>query len=133
MVTKMRILLVDDDPEIVRGLAIRLRARGYEVIAASDGQAGLSAAREHQPDAILLDLRMPVLDGLAMLDALRKSDSIADIPVIVLSANIAPEARSEALARGARYHLNKPYDAETVIGALESVLAPPCTADSDSN
>lgn len=119
---KRRVLLVEDDREIVRGLSIRLNAAGYEVVTAHDGQAGLEAAVEFRPDAMLLDIRMPVMDGLTVLAELRKHEETKDLPVIVLSANVVEKAKRASLDLGARYFIEKPYDAKTVIEALQSAL-----------
>lgn len=118
----LKILIVDDDREIARGMSIRLRAAGYEVLTANDGQQGLAAALEHKPSAIILDIRMPVMDGLTMLAKLREDDRLAATPVIVLSANVAEHSRERALALGARYFLEKPYSKETLLAAIQSVL-----------
>jgi CheY-like chemotaxis protein len=83
---KKLILVVDDDPDICTSLESIFVADGYRVAIARDGQEGLDQAREKQPDVILLDIMMPVLDGYGFLDAQRADPSISDIPVIVLSA-----------------------------------------------
>lgn len=119
---KQRILVVDDDREIVRGLCIRLKAAGYEVMTAHDGLAGLEAATELRPDAMLLDIRMPVMDGLAVLAKLRTREETKNLPVIVLSANVAEKAKSRSLNLGARHFVEKPYDAKTIVEALQSAL-----------
>ena len=122
MEKKRRILIVDDDREIVRGLGIRLKAAGYEVMTAHDGLAGLESAFEFRPDAMLLDIRMPVMDGLAVLSQLRTNPETMDLPVIVLSANVAEKAKCQSLDLGARHFVGKPYVAATIIKALGSIL-----------
>lgn len=122
MTGRHRILLVDDDREIVRGLGIRLTAAGYEVATAHDGKSGLEAAIALRPDAMLLDIRMPVMDGLAVLSALAARPETRDIPVIVLSANVAETAKCRSLDLGARHFVQKPYVGRTVIDALRAVL-----------
>ena len=117
-----QLLIVDDDHEIARSLALRLRAAGYEVLTAFDGQAGLNAAIEHRPDAIVLDIRMPVMDGLEVLARLRERINTRYIPVVVISANVVEQTRASALDLGARCFLEKPYQAGTLIAAVESVL-----------
>ncbi|MGD8454701.1 MAG: response regulator [Phycisphaerae bacterium] len=123
MSEKRRVLLVDDDREIVRGVGIRLRAAGYEVYTAFDGQAGLQAAQEHLPDAIVLDVRMPVMDGLTMLGKLRACPQTQAIPVVILSASAVAQGKSHALEQGARFFLEKPYDPKSLIEAVESAIA----------
>jgi DNA-binding response OmpR family regulator len=122
-----RVLIVDDDGEIVRGLTIRMRAAGYEVLTAWDGQAGLTAAVENRPDAIILDIRMPVMDGLEVLAKLREQTVTKSIPVVVISANAVERTRAKALDLGARCFLVKPYQAGTLIAAVKSVLKDPIT------
>lgn len=130
MRTKPRILLVDDDREIALGLSIRLTAAGYDVLMAHDGRAGLDAALESRPDAMLLDIRMPVMDGLAVLAELQRHSETKEIPVIVLSANVAEKAKCRSLDLGARYFISKPYVANTVLEALRAALANDCTISS---
>ncbi|TWT40465.1 Response regulator ArlR [Phycisphaerae bacterium RAS1] len=122
MPEKKRILLVDDDRDIARGVAIRLRAEGFDVTVTYDGEEGLSAALEAAPDAIVLDMRMPVVDGLTVLRKLREHPETIDIPVVVLSASVVEKGRVEALNLGARYFLEKPFDAPRLIDAIRAVL-----------
>lgn len=134
MTGKPRILLVDDDREIALGLSIRLGAAGYEVKTAHDGRAGLDMAMAFRPDAMLLDIRMPIMDGLAVLAELRTHAETKEIPVIVLSANVAEKAKCQSLDLGARHFVGKPYVAAAIIKALRSILgdAPgenPCAHD----
>ena len=117
---KPHVLLIDDDREILRGLSIRLRAAGYAISVAHGGETGLAAAGEIRPDVILLDLRMPVMDGFAVLSRLREQDRTKAIPVVVLSANTAEKARRRALDLGVQYFLEKPYDPKTLIQALRT-------------
>jgi DNA-binding response OmpR family regulator len=119
-----RILVVDDDRDIVSGLSVRLEAAGYEVHSAFDGASGYDAALATQPDAMILDVRMPVMDGLSMLAKLRELPEMRTTPVIVLSASLSDHQM--ALDMGARYFLDKPCDSRTLLTALHSVstLAP---------
>ncbi|HZZ27363.1 MAG TPA: response regulator [Pirellulales bacterium] len=118
-----KLLLVDDDRDIVRGLSVRLRATGYEVTTAHDGASGYEAALKTRPDAMILDMRMPGMNGLAVLSQLRQRPETRDIPVIVLSASLRDQQL--ALEMGARYFLDKPCDPQTLLTALHSVAAPP--------
>ncbi len=115
-----RVLLVDDDRTIIQALAVRLRALGYDVLTAFDGNSGLALALREQPDAVVLDIRMPGLDGLTVLDRLRDHSATRDLPVIMLSASIVNE--HEALDRGASFFLQKPYDAAALIAALQAAI-----------
>lgn len=115
-----RVLLVDDDRDIVVGTRMRLRVRGYETIEAFDGQEALEAAAEHQPDVILMDIRMPRMDGLTALAHLGRNPETQHIPVIVLSASMVDQ--KAALEGGARFFLSKPYQSGQLMSALDAVF-----------
>ena len=125
MADKRRILLVDDDREIVRGVSVRLRAAGYDIVTASNGQAGLAAAQAEPPDAIIVDLRMPIMDGFTLMTRLRECPETAAIPIIVLSANAVEKARRQALELGAAFFLEKPYEPAKLIAAVDAVVKEP--------
>jgi CheY-like chemotaxis protein len=117
---KRRILLVDDDRAIVEALRIRLSLFGYEVHSAHDGSQGLSAAALHRPDVILLDVRMPVMDGLTMLARLRENPATRNIPVVMVSAS--HDDRKRALELGAYFFVEKPYDPNVLKLTIASIL-----------
>ena len=122
MSNRPRILIVDDDRDIVRALCIRLNAAGFDVDTAHDGLAGVAAAKSGKPDAIILDIRMPGMDGLTALSRLREQKSTRHIPTIILTANVVETVRSKALGLGAYCFLKKPCDPgdllKTVRGAI---------------
>jgi DNA-binding response OmpR family regulator len=117
-----RILVVDDERPIAQALAIRLRAGGYEVQCAFDGLSGVAAAVAWRPQAILLDIRMPDIDGFEVHRRLRAHPDLAGTPVIYLSANVQESARQAALAAGAQAFLTKPYESRDVLAAIRSAL-----------
>jgi two-component system KDP operon response regulator KdpE len=80
-----KILLVDDDPDLLRALRLRLRANNYEVATASDGYSAIASAQKERPSLIILDLGLPVGDGFVVLDRLQNIDALSGVPVIVLS------------------------------------------------
>ena len=121
MRSAQRVLVVDDDREIVQALSVRLRAMGHEPLAAYDGESGLALAIETIPDAIVLDMRMPAMDGLKVLAGLRAGDATRDIPVIVLSASLVD--RATAVDQGAFCFIEKPYDAKVLAAALNQALS----------
>ena len=88
------VLVVDDDPEVITCLGVRLQLAGYEMLDACDGEKGLAAIVEHRPDAVVLDVRMPKMDGIEMLRAVRSNELIQHTPVVVLSANIREQQRA---------------------------------------
>lgn len=118
-----RILIVDDDAGIAAALAIRLRASGFDTVTAADGEAGVAAARAHAPAVVLLDIRMPKLDGFGVCRALRRDPATAGTPVIFLSANVEEAARQQAIDSGGTAFLAKPYAHQDVIETIQRVLA----------
>jgi CheY-like chemotaxis protein len=115
-----RILIIDDNHEIVRATSLRLNVAGYETLAAYDGEQGIDAAVANQPDAIVLDVRMPVKDGLTALLELKCREETRDIPVVMLSASVVDQ--QAALDCGARYFVRKPHDGSQLIAALNTVI-----------
>lgn len=115
-------LVVEDDDDVRQGLALQLQARGLVVSTATDGVSALSAARRILPDAIVLDLGLPVGDGFKVLERLRAIDELADIKVVVLSGQDPGVARERALAAGATAFLSKPADARELLAAAGVTL-----------
>lgn len=120
-----RILIIDDEWTIALALSARLKAHGFETHTAPDGISGLLAARDLVPDAIILDLRMPDIDGLEDHRRLRDNDELSHIPVIFLTANIADSVRQQAMVSGAAGFYSKPYQAEEILEALHNAIHAP--------
>jgi DNA-binding response OmpR family regulator len=116
------ILIVDDDRAIAQLVAMRMSAAGYKALTASDSLTGLEAAKLHRPDLILLDIRMPEMDGFEFHRRLKEVPELARTPVIFISANSQESARRQALVSGARYYLTKPYEPNDLVGAVRTVL-----------
>jgi len=116
------ILIVDDDPDVRLGLHIRLKANHYNVIFAADGMASIAEARKHTPDLIILDLGLPAGDGFSVLERLKANDSLALIPVIILSARNLNPNMARALKAGAKAFLQKPVDNVQLLSAIRQVL-----------
>lgn len=114
------VLIVDDEPGITAALMTRLEAAGYEVFHAINGLAGVEAAELHRPDVIVLDIRMPDIDGYEVCTRLKQKPELCRIPVVFLSANVQDSARRRALDVGGASFLSKPYEAADVIAAIES-------------
>jgi two-component system KDP operon response regulator KdpE len=121
------VLVVDDDPAIVRTLAINLRARDYAVQVAHDGRTALQVLTEEPPDLVLLDLGLPDLDGVGVLRRLR---AFSALPVIVLSARHSSDDKVEALDLGANDYVTKPFGVEELMARVRAALrqAPAGTA-----
>lgn len=120
---KPRILIVDDDRQIAQGLDLRFRAAGFETSMAHDGGAGLILARDWLPDVMILDLRMPVIDGMGVLAALAAGEATKSIPVVVLSASVVDQAKCKTLDLGARCFMEKPFDAKQLLSTVGQILA----------
>jgi DNA-binding response OmpR family regulator len=116
------ILIVDDDPDARLGLNIRLKASHYNVIFAADGMASIAEARKHMPELIILDLGLPAGDGFSVMERLKANDTLALIPVIVISARDSNANRERALKAGAKAFLQKPVDNATLLAAIRKAL-----------
>jgi DNA-binding response OmpR family regulator len=116
------VLIIDDERFIAQALTLRLQAAGYDVRWSPDGAAGIAAAAEWRPHAIVLDIRMPGMDGYEVNRRLRARAELGTIPVIFLSANVQESARQGALAAGAHAFLTKPYEARDVLATIRSAL-----------
>jgi DNA-binding response OmpR family regulator len=114
-----KILVVDDDSTLVKLIAMALEVNGYASATAGDGEKGLKLARDESPDLILLDIMMPVMDGLTMLEELRKT---SDVPVIIISAYGNSERVDKARELGVECFVNKPFGFEALIDMVELVL-----------
>tara|TARA_R110000744_G_scaffold220188_1_gene339031 strand:- start:1578 stop:1952 length:375 start_codon:yes stop_codon:yes gene_type:complete len=117
-----KILVIDDEWAISKALCVRLSRCGFEMSSASNGPSGLKIAAEFFPDAILLDLRMPDMDGFEVFRRLRSDDQLKHIPVIFLSANVQDTAKQEAKAMGAAGFYSKPYQNEQLVSALNEAI-----------
>lgn len=120
------VLIIDDDPEVVCGVSLRLEAAGYELLSAVDAEAGIDAAVTNQPDVILLDVRLPTRDGLYVLSALKHRPETQHIPIIMLSASVVDQ--QAALDAGARFFIKKPYSGDVLLQAVRTALTAQETA-----
>jgi two-component system, OmpR family, KDP operon response regulator KdpE len=114
-----RILVVDDDPRIRKTLEINLRARGYEVDLAGSGEQALQLAARHHPDAVILDLGLPTMDGLDVVRGLR---GWSPVPIVVLSGRGSEAAKVEALDLGADDYLTKPFGMDELFARLRAAV-----------
>ncbi|GAA4209296.1 response regulator [Actinocatenispora rupis] len=124
-----RILVVDDDRQLLRALRINLATRGYEVATAVDGTSGLAAAADAPPDLVVLDLGLPDLDGVDVVAGLR---AWLTAPILVLSARDSERAKIDALDAGADDYVTKPFGMGELLARLRAALrrAAPAAADS---
>jgi two-component system KDP operon response regulator KdpE len=112
-----RVLVVDDEPQILRGLGTNLRARGYEVETAGDGEQALEVAARERPDVVILDLGLPGIDGVDVIRGLR---AWTQIPIIVLSARDQERDKVEALDAGADDYVSKPFGMDELLARLRA-------------
>lgn len=123
---KAKVLIVDDEPDIRRIAKLGLaRVGGMEVVEATGGAEALALAREHQPDAILLDVMMPGLDGPTTLARLREDAATAGVPVVFLTAKAIAAEVDRLRSLGAAGVLTKPFDPMTLAQELRAVLGRP--------
>jgi two-component system KDP operon response regulator KdpE len=114
-----RILVVDDEPQLLRALATNLKARGYEVDRAATGEAALMLAASHHPDLVVLDLGLPGIDGLEVIAGLRGWSSI---PIVVLSVREREADKVAALDAGADDYVTKPFGMDELLARLRAAL-----------
>ncbi|HEY3708789.1 MAG TPA: response regulator [Amycolatopsis sp.] len=122
------VLVVDDEPQIVRALRINLTARGYKVITAHDGTAALKAVAETKPDVVVLDLGLPDLDGTEVIAGLR---GWTTVPIIVLSARGDSADKVQALDAGADDYVTKPFGMDELLARLRAAVRRSAVAGSD--
>jgi len=120
-----KILIVDDDPDVRRGMHVRLKANHYDTILAADAFSGVAEARKHEPDLIILDLGLPAGDGFIVMERLKQIPSLAVIPVIVVSARNGLGNQKRAFDGGARAFLQKPVDDAEFLAVIRRVLGEP--------
>ncbi|MEO5988218.1 MAG: response regulator [Candidatus Eisenbacteria bacterium] len=120
--TKPRVLIVDDEPDLLVVLHFGLEVEGFDVLEASDGEQGLNMAREHTPDLIVLDLMLPRLDGYKVCRALKFDERYRRIPIFILSARSGETDRRLALDLGADAFITKPYDIQDLVSRIRNRL-----------
>jgi DNA-binding response OmpR family regulator len=120
---KKKILVVDDEDDILNFLELVLSEKGYRVFIASGGQEALTRAQLEHPDLVLLDIMMPQMDGWEVLKLLRVDDETADIPVAMLSARTEARDRVQGLQEGAVDYICKPFSLSELLGKIESIFS----------
>jgi len=122
MADKPKILLVDDEPDLVQVVAMRLQVAGYEVVSAYDGQAGLEKVKEVKPDLVILDLMMPKLDGYKACRLLKFDERTKKIPVLIFTARAQEQDIKLATECGADAYLTKPFEAQVLLEKIKDLL-----------
>lgn len=121
---KAKILIVDDDPDLRRGLNLRLRSAHYDTAYATDGFSAIAMAQKEHPDLIILDIGLPAGDGFVVLERLQQNAALSTIPVIVLTARDPQSAREKIMKAGATAFFQKPADNSELLNAIRAVLSP---------
>ena len=117
-----KVLVVEDEPELVKALELRLKTQDYEVITAFDGEEGLRKAREENPDLIILDLMLPKMDGFKVSRMLKFDDSHKHIPIIMLTAKSEREDEELGKETGADEYITKPFEWEHLAARVKKHL-----------
>lgn len=117
-----KILIVDDEQELVKAVIIRLEAAGYLTITASDGQEGLSKAQKEKPDLIILDLMLPKMDGYKVCGLLKADSRYNKIPIIMLTARAQELDKIMGKDVGADFYITKPFEHKILLAKIEELL-----------
>ncbi|HIE25849.1 TPA: response regulator [Candidatus Poribacteria bacterium] len=120
-----QILLVDDEPNFVKTVEFFLKANGYQVIVATDGQEALQKVEMFKPDLILLDIMMPKMDGLEVCQKLKSSENTLSIPVLMVTAKSQREDVTKAAQSGANSYIVKPFNLVDLVNKIHSMLKNP--------
>jgi DNA-binding response OmpR family regulator len=118
-----RILVIDDEPDVLLLCRVNLEHAGHQVVEAGDGTHGIELARSEHPDAIVLDLMLPMLDGVEVLERLADDEATRALPVIILSAKTLREDRVRCLRAGAVAYLTKPFSPIELAELVSTVSA----------
>jgi DNA-binding response OmpR family regulator len=119
---KKKILVIDDEKDLVEMITFRLEGLGYEVKSAFDGDAGLAMARSFLPDLIILDVMMPKLDGYRVCREIKSGAKTKHIPVIMLTARVQHSDMETGLSSGADAYMIKPFDSATLVEKIAEFL-----------
>ncbi len=117
-----KILLVDDDPEIIESLRFTLEAKGYEILIARDGNQGLAMAEREDPDLMILDMMMPKRSGFLVLEKIRRSRSVP-LRVIMITANEGSRHKAYAEMLGVDDYIRKPFGMDRLVESVERLLS----------
>lgn len=117
-----KVLVIDDEKNIIEFIRLGLRYEGFQVESASDGEQGVTAAQRINPDLIILDIMMPGIDGLEVCRRLRSNPTTRDVPVLMLTAKDDVRDRITGLQTGADDYLTKPFDFEELLARIQAIL-----------
>ncbi len=120
--TRRRVLVVDDEEDVINVLRLVLSKSGYDVITAASGMDGLMRAQSESPDAILLDIMMHEMDGWEVLKLLKLDEGTRNIPVVILSARVEPKDKIRGLQEGAVDYVTKPFAVREILEKMSAIL-----------
>jgi DNA-binding response OmpR family regulator len=116
------VLVADDDADILSLVSLRLEKAGYDVVSATDGREAFEVVREQRPDAAILDVRMPEMDGLELIRTIRADEQSKDMLLIALSARVREANIAEGLEAGADEYMQKPFNGQQLIELVDARL-----------
>jgi len=119
---KGKILIVEDDSDIVEMIEYNLKAEGYETLSAFDGRRGVELAQKEHPDLLILDIMLPVMDGFEVCRILKQKEATADIPIIILSAKSQETDKIVGLELGADDYITKPFSPRELLARVKAIL-----------
>jgi len=119
---KKRILLIEDEADMVYALTLQLEAVNYEVLSAVDGQSGLDMARKEKPDLIILDLMLPKLDGYKVCRMLKFDERYKKIPIMMFTARVQEQDKKLGQEVGADDYITKPFDSKVLLDKINALL-----------
>ena len=117
-----KILLVDDETELVEMMKMRLEANNYQVITGYDGQEALEKARKEKPDLLILDLMLPKMDGYKVCGLLKKDTRYSKIPIIIFTARAQQEDKKAGEEAGADAYITKPFEPKALLEKIKELL-----------
>ena len=118
-----KILVVDDEPHVVELVAFNLRREGYTVVSANNGASALVSVEQERPDLIILDIMMPIMDGIQVAETLKANEATRDIPIVMLTAKAQDADILEGLVAGAEVYLPKPFSPLELSRVVKSMLS----------
>jgi DNA-binding response OmpR family regulator len=122
-VTPVTVLVIDDDPVIVKLLRVNFELEGFNVISAGDGREGVEKARNERPDVVISDIMMPTMNGLELVSTLKSDPETADLPVLLLSAKAQMADVQRGFELGADDYVTKPFDPIELIDKVTALAA----------
>ncbi len=120
---RSKVLVVDDEPDVLLLCRVNLEFEGYEVVEATDGEEAMEMVRAESPDVVLLDVMMPKMDGWQVLSAIKADDELHDIPVVMLTAKVQDQDQIRGWSQGAADYITKPFSPLALSQVLQDVLA----------